>query len=287
MILNHTDRTIEGIMRLTYDEKTFGRNSFVESDERLLTIAWNTADDQCVFVDDEELLLKSNHVIVFSVSQSFQFEDPSGIIALQFNRDFYCIVDHDHEVSCAGLLFYGKKENPIIALDELQQEKHNLIFQVFLDEFNEEDDSLKTEMLRVVLKRLIVKLTRTYKTQENLDKLENVELDLIRQFNVLVDQHYKKYHQVQDYADLIHKSPKTISNSFSKYSDKSPLQTIHERILLEAKRLLRYTDKTTKEIAYEIGFHDIPGFSRFFKKHTQFAPSRYRENQQKVLIGKN
>lgn len=287
MVLNHTDNRNEGIMRLTYDEETFGRNSFKESEERLLTIAWNKGGDQQVFVDDEELLLKSNHVIIFSISQSFQFANPKAILALQFNRDFYCIVDHDHEVSCAGLLFYGKQGNPIVELDELQQEKHNLIFQVFLDEFNEENDNLKTEMLRVVLKRLIVKLTRTYKCQENLDTLDKVELDLIRRFNLLVDQHYKQYHQVQDYADLVHKSPKTISNLFSKYSDKSPLQTIHERVLLEAKRLLRYTDKTTKEIAYEIGFQDIPGFSRFFKKHTQLAPSKYREEQQNSLIGKN
>ncbi|MEP1033099.1 helix-turn-helix domain-containing protein [Ekhidna sp.] len=287
MILNHTDDNIDGIMRLTYDEDTFSCHPFIDSEERLLTIAWNKGADQEVIVDAEEVTLKSNHVIILSLSQSFQFGQPRDIIAIQFNRDFYCILDHDHEVSCAGLLFYGKRENPILCLSDEQQQKHELLFQVFLDEFHEEDDNLKTEMLRIVLKRLIVKLTRTYKSQINLDSIDDSEMDVIRRFNVLVEQHFKKHHQVQDYADLIHKSPKTISNLFSKYSDKSPLQTIHERILMEAKRLLIYTDKTTKEISYELGFQDIPGFSRFFKKNTNMAPSKYREDQRNRLKGKN
>lgn len=287
MILNHTDENISGILRLTYDEECFQRDSLNDNGESLLTIAWNKGQEQSVMIDDHEISLPFNHVIIFSISHSFKFESPSTIVALQFNRDFYCIVDHDHEVSCAGLLFYGKSDVPIISLSEKEQKKHELLFQVFLDEFDEVNDNLKTEMLRVVLKRLIVKLTRSYKIQSGLSQIEDQEMDTIRQFNLLVEQHYKSHHQVQDYADLIHKSPKTISNLFSQYSGRSPLEIIHDRIFMEAKRLLIYTDKTTKQIAAEIGFHDIPSFSRFFKKHAQLAPSKYRESRKSRLTGKN
>ena len=41
------------------------------------------------------------------VSESFHFERPADIAAWQFSRDFYCIVDHDKEVSCVGFIFYG------------------------------------------------------------------------------------------------------------------------------------------------------------------------------------
>lgn len=70
---------------------------------------------------------------------------------------------------------------------------------------------------------------------------------------------------MQEYADLLNKSPKTLSNLFSIYNQKSPLQIIHERISLESKRLLVYTDKSTKEIAFELGFEEVAHFSRFFK----------------------
>lgn len=286
MIHTYSDEKTNGSIQFMYDESDYS-NSLGQHNQSTLTIVWNRGKDQELVVDTEKIRLKSQQIVVFTANQKIHFQHPEEVVAWHFNRDFYCIIDHDHEVSCAGLLFYGKKGVPVIDLNAEDQSKLELLFQVFQDEFGEEDDNLKTEMLRIILKRLIVKLTRWYKMQNALTDVSDKDIDVVREFNLLVEQHFRKYHQVQDYADLIHKSSKTISNLFSKYSDKSPLQTIHERILLEAKRLLIYTDKTTKEIAFEIGFQDIPGFSRFFKKHTHLAPSKYREEQLNLPIGKN
>jgi AraC-like DNA-binding protein len=52
---------------------------------------------------------------------------------------------------------------------------------------------------------------------------------------------------------------------------------IHERIIIEAKRELYLTNKTVKEIAYELGFNDEFYFSRFFKNNTEVSPQVYRE----------
>lgn len=81
------------------------------------------------------------------------------------------------------------------------------------------------------------------------------------------------------------KSPKTLSNNFAKF-EKSPLQIIHDRIILEAKRLLIYTEKTAKEIAYEIGFEDASHLSRMFKKHTSFSPSEFKKRLKLEPAGK-
>ena len=285
MRLSHSDQLTAGTIKLLFDESDFS-NSYAREKRSTLTIAWNRNTEQQLVVDTEVLTLKQNTIVVFTSHQSFHFEHPENVVAWQFDRDFYCIIDHDREVSCAGLLFYGAKGIPMINLEDENRKKLDMLFQVFLDEFKEENDNLKTEMLRILLKRLIVKLTRWYEEQNVPTQLKAKEIDVVRQFNLMVEQHYKKYHQVQDYADLIHKSSKTISNLFSRYSEKSPLQTIHERIVLEAKRLLLYTNKSTKEIAFETGFQDIPGFSRFFKKHTQMPPSKYRKMAQTQQIGK-
>jgi AraC-like DNA-binding protein len=47
--------------------------------------------------------------------------------------------------------------------------------------------------------------------------------------------------------------------------------------MLEARRLLKYTDKSIKEIAFEIGFEEIQTFSRFFKNYEGVSPSDFRE----------
>ena len=101
--------------------------------------------------------------------------------------------------------------------------------------------------------------------------------DIIRQYYVLVDRHFKEKKQVQDYADILCRSPKTLSNLFSACGLPSPLRVIHERIEAEAMRLLLYTRKSAKEISSILGFEDLPAFSRFFKKMTGESVSDYRK----------
>ncbi len=76
-----------------------------------------------------------------------------------------------------------------------------------------------------------------------------------------------------------HKSPKTISNYFALYSKKTPLQVIHERVIVEAKRLVYYTNKSIKEVANDLGFEDVTHFSKFFKNFTTKTPTEMRNNQ--------
>ena len=75
----------------------------------------------------------------------------------------------------------------------------------------------------------------------------------------------------------MNKSPKTISNIFSLYSKKTPLQIIQERVITEAKRLFYYTDKSVKEIADDLGFEDVAHFSKFFKNCTTQNPSELKK----------
>ena len=97
-------------------------------------------------------------------------------------------------------------------------------------------------------------------------------------FSALVEKHFRALHKVNDYADLMNKSSKTLSNVFNALSEKTPLQIIHERIILEAKKHLLYTDKSSKEIAFELGFSDPVQFSRLFKNETGMTPGNFKGN---------
>lgn len=104
------------------------------------------------------------------------------------------------------------------------------------------------------------------------------QLDSIRKFNVFVETHFRTKHQVSDYAEMLFKSPKTLSNLFKKYNDKTPLTVINERIILEAKRLLLYSEKTAEEISYELGYKEASHFSKFFKKKVGKSPIEFKKN---------
>jgi AraC-like DNA-binding protein len=160
-----------------------------------------------------------------------------------------------------------------LQLDEEASDKMHRLLELFVEEFISEED-IKEEMLRMLLVRFIIKLTRLAKKQYlGTEEVAEEKFNILRQYNLLVELHYRKERQVQFYAGLLNKSPKTISNIFSLYSKKTPLQIIQERIIAEAKRLFYYTDKSVKEIADYLGFDDVANFSKFFKNCTSQNPS--------------
>ncbi len=274
------DTAMQGVVKLTILEEKFQRLFFQERNEKFLAILWNRGNAQKIRIDAVEYLFPAHHFLCLMVNQSFIIEKAADIVIWQFNRDFYCIVDHDKEVSCVGFLFYGSKDIFFIKLDNEDERKISGLLNVFADEFQEKDN-IQAEMLRMLLKRLIIKLTRLSKKQQLGDRIAVPDLDIVRKFNLLVENNYKKLHQVQEYANLMNKSPKTLSNLFKIYNNKSPLQIIQDRISLEARRLLIYTDKNLSEIAYELGFEELTHFSRFFKKMLGTNPSEFRESLKK------
>ena len=65
--------------------------------------------------------------------------------------------------------------------------------------------------------------------------------------------------------------------AFDSTYGKSPLIFINNRIILEAKRLVLYSDLMIKEIAYMLGYDDPSYFVKHFKRHTGYLPSEFRE----------
>lgn len=247
----------------------------------LYTFIRTTNSEAKIVVDSMPYTIASNSILALTVVQYFQFISGKDLVVYQFNREFYCIKDHDQEVSCAGLLFFGNVHIPIIELDDKEKRKLNVLHEVFLDEL-ETEDTIQAEMLRMLMARFIIISTRLLKSKEGfVETIKNTKIDLLRDFNMLVESHFKTEHSVTFYADKLFKSPKTLSNTFAKLNT-SPLQIIHERIVLEAKRLLIYTDKTAKEIAYEVGFEDASHLSRLFKKHTALSPSDFKKQLKKM-----
>lgn len=232
-----------------------------------------------MLVDQQQVSLEPNHLLCCTYLQKIEIlkgQAHPEVLLLAFNRGFYCIHTYDSEVSCNGLLFFGSNYSPVVELDEAESGRLRTLASVIQEEFDTKDQN-QEEMLRLLLKRFIIRVTRLARKQLVKKKLPEKELELIRHFNVLVEEHFKEFRQVGDYAAMMHRSPKTISNLFAQQGDKSPLEIIHNRLVLEAKRLLLYTDKSSKEIGWELGFEDPSQFNRFFKKQTGRPPREFRD----------
>ncbi|MCW2120468.1 helix-turn-helix domain-containing protein [Flavobacterium sp. 7A] len=241
-----------------------------------LSVIWCQEDMQ-VNVDGGEYVFPENTVLFLTEYHKVTIVSVTKARLVRFNRAFYCISDHDNEVGCKGILFFGASQFPKITIPDNEVEKFEVLWKMFSIEM-ESKDNLQNDMLQMMLKRLLILSTRIYKEQTELTTFDNNQLDIVREYNYLVESHFKTKHQVADYAEMLNKSPKTLSNLFKKYNEKSPLQIIQARLVLEARRLLRYSDLSIKEIAYEVGYEDIQAFSKFFKKSEGVSPSDFKKS---------
>jgi len=103
------------------------------------------------------------------------------------------------------------------------------------------------------------------------------------EFLHLLEEEYYKEHNFSSYAMRLGVLSRKLASIIKCYSGKSAKKLILERILLEAKRMLSFTNSNIKQITYDLGFDDTAYFSRIFKSHTGFTPLEYRRNQ-KCLI---
>lgn len=286
MTLQFREEKTGGDLLLFYREKGFDRHYFSrDRANKRFTIAWNPGASQTVTIDGDEHEFPSNSLLTLLFDQSFHFDNAEEIIAWQFNREFYCIMDHDSEVSCVGFLF-GSTDHLFIHLQPAAQQRLKLLFEIFSEEFKT-NDNIRNEMLLVLLKRLISYITGLARAEYVPEKkIKDEKYNLIRKFNLLVEASFKSEHAVSYYAGQLFKSPKTLSNLFALYNHKSPSQVIQERILIEAKRMLAYTDKPVKAITYELGFEDMSHFSNFFKKQMKQSPQDFRNNRLVPVSGK-
>ena len=247
-------------------------------DKYLYKVIWARNKACEINVDGYTVLLQQHQVLFSTTLNVLEIGLDADVIAIVFNREFYCIRDHDHEVSCNGMLFFGSSQPPVITLSEKDQHSFEAMFSIFKEEF-ETHDHIQGEMLRVMLKRLLIKSTRLIIESKQVEGIATRQRDIIRKFHILVETYYREKHQVTDYALMLYKSPKTISTLFKKAGYNTPLTIINERLLLEAKRLLLFSDKSAEEIGYELGYKEGAHFSKFFKTHTGLPPVGFREQK--------
>lgn len=99
---------------------------------------------------------------------------------------------------------------------------------------------------------------------------------LVQRYRALLEVHLRQQRPLGFYAAALKVTPDHLSRSCRAVSGLSALDLMHERMLLEARRLLAYTPATVAEVARELGFDDAAYFSRFFARRAGCAPQAWR-----------
>ncbi len=138
--------------------------------------------------------------------------------------------------------------------------------------------------MRAYLTILLIKCKRLFEANYSNPQIpQSKDYHLYQQFQLLIEQNFRTWHQVNDYAKELLVADKYLSSISKKLVGKTGIQLIHQRILLEAKRLLTHSNLSSKEIAYFLSFEDPAYFSKFFKRNVGQTPNGFRASSGKKL----
>lgn len=91
-----------------------------------------------------------------------------------------------------------------------------------------------------------------------------------------IEDHFRTWHKVGEYADRLGYSSRTLNRLARQYTGLSAKDLIDERVALEAKRLLSHSDAPVSEIGEHLGFDDASNFSSYFRSKTRMTPGAFR-----------
>ncbi len=260
----------------------FEDNSYFDHLQRnnYYSLIWVTEGNGKLKTDFSEYNFEQNSLFAFSPYQPFMFSSNliKGI-AIYFHSDFFCIHKHQTEVTCNGVLFNNIYQIPFILVDETLQNTLNKIIEQIKSEM-QNPGLAQYELLISFMKIFLISASRSKKQQQPQaiqSKEGNKEPVILQNLKEAIEKDFKSKHTPKDYAVLLNISPNALAKITKNHFNKTLTNLITERIIIEAKRELYLTNKSIKEVAYELGYDDEYYFSRFFKKNVNISPQVYRE----------
>jgi len=139
------------------------------------------------------------------------------------------------------------------------------------------------EVLFAYIRLLLVLLSRIY-TRQYGKTTEITTRESYRHFQDHIEIHFKQFHDVGYYAGLLNFSTSHLNKLIKEQSGKTPSAHIHDRLILESKRMLFHSGLSIKQIAFELGFRDASYFNRFFKRGTGITATAYKTTAEQQYI---
>lgn len=166
-----------------------------------------------------------------------------------------------------------------VAVQDKDSAALEMLVAAMQEELKKEDSLGHREALHALVKLFVIMVRRSYaEINPSAPNPHKVSYKAFLNFRKLIEENYCRLHTVKDYASLLNVSSKTLTLYVNECSKYSPLELINNRIILEAKRLLRYSVLSVKEIAFRLGFEDPSYFAKFFKRLVKQSPADYRES---------
>jgi AraC family transcriptional activator of pobA len=172
----------------------------------------------------------------------------------------------------------GSREVPTVGVPAGDVARLEAAIELLAAETRRPPDSRTVDLQRHLLSALLLWMERWHEGAriERRDA-DDAELQLYRRFTDVLERDYPRHHDAPHYADALGVPQAALSRALASVTGRTTKELITDRRMLEAARLLRFSDLTVGEIAFRAGYGDQLYFSRVFKRRLGEAPSAYRD----------
>lgn len=230
--------------------------------------------------DTEQHMMTPGQLYIIRPGQLHAFEpsvDAKGF-QLSFAPDFFPVSMERSLLLKTSPTFSNDGGRPITVNNGMTSEMLRMM-RIMDREYND-TGLFKAEALRGLLKIFFIYLSRLTGKEPPI-KL-NRKNQIVEHFLTMLDEKFTTLRRPADYADALAVTTNYLNETLKTVSGFTTSYHIHQRVILEAKRLAVYGDHSMKQVASQLGFEDVCHFSRFFKKA---SGQGFTEFKQKTLIG--
>jgi AraC family transcriptional activator of pobA len=244
------------------------------------SVIWPLAGGGKHIIDFREYSILPDHVFFVSPKQVHQviITSPFTGYVILFTSEFLDRNSIRNDFISNLKLFQPIDETPPLPIDKKTAGKLRVFAESMISAFKDQAD-MYLETTGAYLKLFLIECNGLCSLSP-VSNLQNIEVSktLVRNFKDLVERQYTSSHQVKYYAETLSVTPNYLNEVIRTSINTPAKEFIQNRIILEAKRMALFTEKSAKEIGFDLGFEDPSHFSKFFKSNTGQSLQNFREN---------
>ncbi len=234
-------------------------------------IIWLKQGTAKCYLDGERTTISSKSLIIIPKGRVHRFiasHDSKGFV-IRFNDEFL--------PKSSYMLFsqLGWKSNILLPTEE-----SSILTTYFtlIEHESRQTRAINKTTLVYLLQTLIAKIEDLWPYPVvRIPKVHSQSQELWNRFNILIEREFKNQHSVSYFTKELGISRQKLNSVLKHMTGMTAANIIDNRLILQAKRLIIFSNLTIKEIAFDLGFDEHSYFTKVFKKITGYTPSEYKK----------
>lgn len=238
-------------------------------------ILWVDAGKSRQTIDYQSYDLGAESLFFISPGQLHEFEAWQGLKGgtIMFTAEFFLLNQQNTDKLFELSFLDNYYTNPQLQLSTADFQDIRKTINWLLEEKQRTDAD--PAILQSLLHVLLLQAQRSINANTHQAPSKNYII-IYKKFKSLIEQYFTQGLTVSDYASQLHLSQHHLNLAVKQVSGKTATEVIRARAILEAKRLLTFTDLSISEVATELSYFDSSYFAKIFKKESGLSPKAFR-----------